>query len=198
MRAVWDNKFHLSDTVTPGYGVGGSLADEKVNWKVKAEVPVTLTIGSDDFSAKAEGGGTSKKAESFYKASTFDVAVAPVVKAAVSFRPHAIIDLHAGVQVNVLNWTLKSATQEKKDLDPASEAQAVITSMGLSASSKAVSSDSEFTGPGMTMGAGATVFIGPCALDFVLMKGASPTVDGAIYEAVSGGLNAAVILSAKF
>ena len=50
----------------------------------------------------------------------------------------------------------------------------------------------------MTMGAGAIFYLGPCALDLMVLKGANPTVDGMIYEAISGGLNAAVILSAKF
>jgi hypothetical protein len=57
--AIWDNKFHLSDTITPGYAVEGKLADDKVNWKVSAQAPVTLTVGSDAFSAKSEGGSTS-------------------------------------------------------------------------------------------------------------------------------------------
>ncbi|MDR2491072.1 MAG: hypothetical protein LBD20_06690 [Spirochaetaceae bacterium] len=196
IQAVWDNKFYLSDTITPAYALSGKLADEKFEWKVKALLPITLTFGSDDFSAKVDSGGSSTKYESFYKASSFDFGIVPTVKAAVSYRPHDVIGLHAGVQVSVFDWSLTTQKTEKVDLSAAVAGE--LTGMGLAPSGDSASSDSTFTGPGMTLGAGATFYLGPCALDLVLLKGAQPTVDGVIYEAISGGLKAAVVISAKF
>ena len=196
IQAVWDKKFYLSDTITPAYGFKGKLLDEKFEWKVKAALPITFTTGSDAFSAKTEGGGVVVKYDDFYKASSFDFGLAPVVKAAVSYRPHKVIGLHAGVEVKIFDWTIETDKSEKVTLS--TPVQDALASIGLTSSAESATSDSTFTGPGMTMGAGATFYIGPCALDLVLFKATNPTVDGMIYEAISGGLNAAVVLSAKF
>jgi hypothetical protein len=210
MSAVWDNKFFLKDIITPGYGLGGDVTD-KLSWKVKAEVPVALGIDSNKYSAKIATGSASAEAADFANSSAFIVGITPALKAGVSFKPASVIDLHAGVQVDILNWQL-AANSRKKVLDSGdnpldkisgdaalkSQVQSLISSEGGFTQADDSWSTSDFTGPGMALGAGVTVYLGPAALDFILLKNAKPTVDGMFYEAISGGLNAALVLSATF
>ncbi|MDR0553698.1 MAG: hypothetical protein LBG76_02715 [Treponema sp.] len=174
--AIMDEKFYLSDTVTPSYTLTGAALNDTVGWKVKFSLPITIGLDTDKLSALS-GTSTTKSAE----ISTFMFGLAPTLATGVFWKPFPLIDVHAGVEINVFDWDAKAlSTKTPPD------------------NKKVEGNDSTFTGPVMTLGLGTTLSLGPLGLDIVLLKGARPTIDGTIYEAISGGLNTSFVLSAKF
>jgi hypothetical protein len=212
LSAIWNNKFYLKDTLEPSYTLDNGT-EANLLWAVKFILPIGIEAGSNVYSAKIEKAGKAITAKDFYNEGKFAFGIDPTVKAAVAFKPFGkILNLHAGVNVNILSWTLTTTSTTKKEDGSSAfydgeaalygDMDALINGSALNADNYAVSdrskTDSAFEGPAMDFGAGFTLYLGPCALDFMVLKGAKPTIDGTIYEAVSGGLNAQLVLSAKF
>ncbi|MDR0551709.1 MAG: hypothetical protein LBG72_06795, partial [Spirochaetaceae bacterium] len=104
-NASMDEKFYIDDTITPSYGLSGTVLDDKVGWKVKVLLPININFDTDKFSTLS--GGTKTEGN---EQSVFTFGLKPTVKAAVYWAPAKVIDVHAGVLATVFDWQASGTT----------------------------------------------------------------------------------------
>jgi len=202
-ESLWDNRFYIRDEIEASVGFEGSNESGVFSFSVTPKVPVGLTFTNHKLNYKLETSDTAVdniNEEGFLKSSVFAVDVAPAVTAGVKVQPVEMLSLHAGVELNLFNWTMIT-TSVKDGKKPAEANETLINNLGGPSVKAPAHVENRFTYPSLSLAGGFSFNFKGAELDMVLIKDVQPTTAGMIYKAVGDGFgngDTSIVLSIKF
>ena len=214
-ETVWNNRFYLSDTITPSYNISGSNETGSFSYSATAALPLTIGFTTNRLNYSWETGedgpaSNSFQVNDFYKRNDFFMGVEPSIAAGVQFRPASFFSAQGGIKIDLFTWNMKNERTldvdnplygSQQDIDRWNNARNNGT-YNLTISRDESTTTHNWTFPLLSFAAGFTFsFREMAALDFVFIKEANPGIAETIYESIGTGLGSgetSVVLTFKF